>query len=83
MCIRDSISAGIGQDILGSYENGILQPYFSVIAKNADGSQKEAFLKTVKATLKKLADDGINQKSLMAGDVYKRQEQTSPDLRPD
>ena len=67
---KELISAGIGQDILGSYENGILQPYFSVIAKNADGSQKEAFLKTVKATLKKLADDGINQKSLMAGINY-------------
>ncbi|MFQ8841503.1 MAG: hypothetical protein ACLR8P_11885 [Clostridium fessum] len=48
----------------------ILQPYFSVIAKNADGSQKEAFLKTVKGTLKKLADDGINQKSLLAGINY-------------
>lgn len=67
---KELISAGIGQDILGSYENGILQPYFSVIAKNADGSQKEAFLKTVKATLKKLADDGINQKSLLAGINY-------------
>ena len=67
---KELISAGIGQDILGSYENGILQPYFSVIAKNADGSQKEAFLKTVKETLKKLADDGINQKSLLAGINY-------------
>ena len=45
---KELINAGIGQDILGSYENGILQPYFSVIAKNADSSQKEAFLKTVK-----------------------------------
>ena len=67
---KELINAGIGQDILGSYENGILQPYFSVIAKNADSSQKEAFLKTVKATLKKLADDGINQKSLLAGINY-------------
>ena len=67
---KELISAGIGQDILGSYENGILQPYFSVIAKNADSSQKEAFLKTVKGTLKKLADDGINQKSLLAGINY-------------
>ena len=64
------IDAHIGQDIMGGYENGILQPYFSVIAKNADSSQKEAFLKTVKGTLKKLADDGINQKSLLAGINY-------------
>ena len=43
---------------------------FLSLRKNADGSQKEAFLKTVKGTLKKLADDGINQKSLMAGINY-------------
>ena len=29
------IDAGIGKDILGSYDNGIYQPIFSVIAKNA------------------------------------------------
>ena len=48
--------AGIGQDILGGYENGILQPYFSVIAKNAEANQKEEFLSVVKGTLRKLAD---------------------------
>ena len=26
------IDAGIGKDILGGYESGILQPYFSIIA---------------------------------------------------
>ena len=36
------IDAGIGQDILGGYENGILQPYFSVIAKNANSEPEEA-----------------------------------------
>ena len=35
--------AGIGKDIMGSYDNGILQPVFSVIAKNANEGQKEAF----------------------------------------
>ena len=33
------IDAGIGQDILGGYDCGILQPYFSVIAKNANPEQ--------------------------------------------
>ena len=41
------IDAGIGQDILGGYQNGILQPYFSVIAKNADKEQKGEFLAVV------------------------------------
>ena len=55
------IDAGIGQDILGGYESGILQPYFSVVAKNADKEQKGEFLAVVKGTLRKLADQGINK----------------------
>lgn len=61
------IDAGIGQDILGGYQNGILQPYFSIIAKNADKEQKGEFLAVVKGTLRRLADQGINKKSLKAG----------------
>ncbi|MBS5957409.1 MAG: insulinase family protein [Clostridiales bacterium] len=64
------IDAGIGQDILGGYDSGILQPYFSVIAKNANGDQKGEFLAVVKGTLRKLADEGINRKSLKAGMNY-------------
>ncbi len=61
------IDAGIGKDILGGYESGILQPYFSVIAKDANKEQKGEFLAIVKGTLRKLADQGINRKSLLAG----------------
>lgn len=64
------IDAGIGQDILGGYENGILQPYFSVVAKNANKEQKGEFLAVIKGTLRKLADQGINRKSLKAGMNY-------------
>ncbi|WP_143320872.1 insulinase family protein [Clostridium sp. HBUAS56010] len=64
------IDAGIGQDILGGYDSGILQPYFSVIAKNANADQKGEFLAVVKGTLRKLANEGINRKSLKAGMNY-------------
>lgn len=64
------IDAGIGQDILGGYESGILQPYFTVIAKDADRDQKGEFLAVVKGILRKLADEGINRKSLLAGMNY-------------
>ena len=67
---KELISAGIGQDILGSYENGILQPYFSVVAKNANKEQKGEFLSVVKGTLRKLADQGVDKKSLLAGLNY-------------
>ena len=64
------IDAHIGQDIMGGYENGILQPYFSVVAKNANKEQKGEFLSVVKGTLRKLADQGIDKKSLLAGLNY-------------
>lgn len=64
------IDANIGQDILGGSESGILQPYFSVVAKNANREQRGEFLAVVKGTLRKLADQGIDRKSLLAGLNY-------------
>lgn len=64
------IDAGIGKDVYSVYENGILQPYFSIVAKNADVEQKEAFLSTVQETLKKLCRQGIDKKALRAGINY-------------
>lgn len=64
------IEAGLGEDIFGGYESGILQPYFSVIAKNAERQQKGEFLMAVKGTLRRLADQGIDKKSLLAGLNY-------------
>ena len=64
------LDAGIGKDVMGGYESGILQPYFSVIAKDANKEQKGEFLAIVKGTLRKLADQGINRKSLLAGMNY-------------
>lgn len=67
---QELLDAGIGQDIMGGYENGIMQPYFSVIAKDADREQRGEFLSVVKGTLRKLADQGMNHKSLLAGINY-------------
>ncbi len=64
------LDAGIGKDVLGGYESGILQPYFTVIAKDAGREQRGEFLAVVKGTLRRLADQGINKKSLMAGMNY-------------
>ena len=64
------VDAGIGEDVFGGYESGILQPYFSVIAKNADARRKGEFLAVVKGTLRKLADQGIDKRSLLAGLNY-------------
>lgn len=61
------LDAGIGNDILsGSYENGIKQPYFSVITKNASEEQKEDFLEIIETTLRKLCKEGLSRQTLLA-----------------
>lgn len=64
------LDAGIGKDIYSYYDSGIRQPYFCVIAKNADLSDKEAFVRIVEGELKRLADEGIDKKALRAGLNY-------------
>ncbi len=64
------LDAGIGKDIMGSYDNGVYQPVFSVISKNANMDQKEAFVRVVEDTLRNLADNGIDRKALRAGINY-------------
>ncbi len=64
------VESGIGKDIMGSYDNGIYQPIFSVIAKNANLEQKQAFIDTVENTLREIAEKGIDKKALEAGINY-------------
>lgn len=62
--------AGIGKDIMGSYDNGIYQPIFSVIAKNANEEQKEEFIKVIESVLSEIVKNGIDKKALEAGINY-------------
>lgn len=62
--------AGIGKDIMGSYDNGIYQPIFSVISKNANVEQKEKFIETIEGVLARLVKEGIDKKALEAGINY-------------
>ena len=64
------VDAGIGKDIMGSYDNGIYQPIFSVIAKNANMEQKEEFVRVIEDTLGEIVEKGIDKKSLRAGINY-------------
>ncbi len=64
------IDAGIGKDILSSYDNGILQPTLSIIAKNTDSSKKEEFLKVIRDTLYNIVNNGMDKKSLEAAINY-------------
>lgn len=61
------LDAGIGDDIYGGYDNGIIQTMFSVMAKNCRIEQKEEFLRIIDDVLRKMAEEGINRRSLIAG----------------
>lgn len=61
------IDKGIGKDVYSSYENGIMQPYFSVVAKNADKEQLPEFLETIQEELTKITEKGFDKKALSAG----------------
>ena len=61
------IDAGIGQDVYGSFEDGMLQPFFSIVAKNANEEDQERFVTIIEETLQKLVKEGLNQDALLAG----------------
>lgn len=60
------LDAGIGRDVFGGYRNWTLQPYFSLIVKNAEKEQLEAFREVVDKTLWDLVEHGIGEKALLA-----------------
>lgn len=64
------LDAGIGKDVFGGYDSGILQPCFTVTAKNAESGQKEEFVRLVEKELRRIAKEGVNRKSLLAGLNY-------------
>lgn len=61
------IDAGIGDDVYGSYDAGILQPVFSFVAKNANASQADEFESIIENALKEVVKTGINKEALLAG----------------
>lgn len=64
------IDKGIGKDIESTYDNGIKQPYFSIVAKNANKEQLTQFTDTIEEMLEKLAMQGLDKKALQAGINY-------------
>lgn len=61
------IDAGIGQDIMGGYDDSTRQPMVSIIASNTNEDREEEFLKVIKDTLTKVVKEGINKNTLTAG----------------
>ncbi len=61
------IDAGIGDDIMCSYESSLRQPMFTIAAKNTDADREQEFLDIITDTLKKVVKNGINKNTLRAG----------------
>lgn len=61
------LDAGIGKDIMSSYDNSTYQPIFSVVAKSTNAADKERFVQVIRDTLKAQVDGGISRKALLAG----------------
>ncbi len=64
------IHKNIGTEVYSVYNNGIYQPYFSIVAKNANAPQKEEFVQTIEQELARIVRRGIDKKSLLAGLNY-------------
>lgn len=64
------IHKGIGKDVYSIFENGVRQPFFSIISKCAAKKQKEEFLTTIEEVLTELSKKGIGEKALLAGLNY-------------
>lgn len=61
------LDAQIGMDVYGSYDDGIMQPYFDIVAKGTDPDKKEKFVEIIRTTLEDIAANGIDRKALDAG----------------
>ena len=64
------IDAGLGKDILSSFDDGIKQPNFSIIAKNANAEDLERFIQVLEDTLASIVEQGMDKKSLLAAINY-------------
>ena len=64
------VDAGIGKDVYSNFEDGIYQPYFSIVAKDADASQKEQFVAIIEEELKRIVAKGFDKKTIQAALHY-------------
>lgn len=64
------LDAKIGKDVYHSYDNGINQPIFSVVVNGANPEDQERFIEVLDAELKKVIEQGLDEKVLRAAINY-------------
>lgn len=60
------VDAGISGDVFSSYDDGIRQPVYSIIAKGCKTEDKERFVKIIEDTLSDIIEKGFEDKVLRA-----------------
>lgn len=61
---RAIIDAGIGKDVTGSFQTGLLQPVWSVVVTGAEKDTQQALCKLMQEELLRLVDRGIDKQVL-------------------
>jgi len=58
--------AGIGKDVFGNFQEGMIQPVLTIGVSGSNPEQEEAFVKVVYRTLQELSTNGIDKKLIEA-----------------
>lgn len=64
------LDAGIGKDIISSYDSGLLQPSLMIVSKDAPANKLESFKQVINNTLKQIIKNGLDKKALKAAINY-------------
>ncbi len=60
------VKAGISPNIMSSFEEGLKQTMFNIIAKDTEEDKKEEFLNVIRTTLEEIVKNGVPERSLRA-----------------
>lgn len=60
------VDAGISNDVFSSYDDGILQPVYSVVAKGCKVEDKDRFVRIIEETISDIIQKGFEKKVLEA-----------------
>ena len=64
------LDAGLGKDVLSSYDSGLLQPTLMITVKDAPANKLPEFKQVIHNTLKELVETGLDKKALKAAINY-------------
>lgn len=60
------LDKGFGRDISSDFESEIRQPYFTIVARDANEADKDEFVKTIKEELSRLVKEGLDREVMAA-----------------